>query len=142
MVGGNPSFYYLNLKDKRIPIRYTFKSLLRLQQEVGKPLADILQDERIEKLDFDFLVKIIWAGLLDWKPDITPEEVVDLVSESEESVYEVMRDFISALTAQLDSNAEAKKNTVIKELKIEQKEKVEKTVPAGGTGSDSSSTPI
>ena len=83
----------IKIGDKTYQFRYTFNSLIRLQEELGVSIGELdkifpTQPEEGKegeiKMTADFLPKIrslFWAGLVHENKDLTLEEAGDLVDE-------------------------------------------------------------
>ena len=65
--------------DRQRLFIYNLRSLRKLEEALGEPLFSIFKgDINIEKFSFDFLTKVIWAGMLK-EEELTLEEVEDII---------------------------------------------------------------
>ena len=82
---------------KKRYLRFTWKSIRRLKEETGQPLDLTLT--LIAKMDADAINAAVWAGLLYDEPEITMEEVEDLIHLNglEELIKRILTDLTIAM---------------------------------------------
>ncbi len=98
--------------DRKRQFIYNLKALRELETALGEPLFSIFQgDMELDKFSFDFMLKIIWAGMLE-EEELTLEEVEKIIPT--EGFIQVFTECIKLLvgtigTMQGSDSKEAKK---------------------------------
>jgi len=82
--------------DKQRKLKFTFNAFCELEEALGRPLSE-LQEKGFKMKD---LRALVWAGLLHESPDLTIEEVGNLIDEAE-SLEEVTNAVVKAVEAAL-----------------------------------------
>lgn len=100
---------YTQIKlDKSRTLRYTVRSLSRLEEEMDKPLVGMNFDEiRIKDI-----TTILWAGLLHEDPTITVDEVMDILDNHEIKLDYVAEKVGKAISDSFAENKNPKKAVV------------------------------
>ena len=68
--------------DKPRKLRYTINALVTLEETLGKPITEIMATFTSGLYGFKEIRALLWAGLLDDNPDLTPEEAGTLLDEA------------------------------------------------------------
>lgn len=74
-------FVMANL-DRPRRLRYTMNALVNLEELLGRPFFDVLQDFGAGHLGLRELRGILWAGLIHEDPDLTVEQAGALLDEA------------------------------------------------------------
>ena len=100
VIGKNPSYTVIQL-DKPRTLRYTLKSLYILEETAGKSLTELFNPEEITKLSLKMVALLLWAGLIHEDPEITEEQVIDLMDQSPLTLTEMVEVISSAFVEQV-----------------------------------------
>jgi len=76
-------FVLVNL-DKPRKLRYTTNALVMLEESLGKPIGEIMNDFANGLYGFKDIRNLLWAGLLDEDSSLTPEDAGNLLDEAED----------------------------------------------------------
>ena len=108
----------MKIGNKTYNLRYTFNSLIRLQDEWGLSLADIdkifpTQDKKggveIPATFFKDLRAFFWAGLLHENKDLTLEEAGDLIEDAG-GIIAIVEVLTKAFSEAFPSDEDVEKN--------------------------------
>jgi hypothetical protein len=86
-------------------LRYSFKALSRLEEELDSSIASI----DFSDVSVKTMVTFIWAGLVHEDDNLTVEDVMDLIDESEMPMDELMEKVTQAMDAAMKSMGAPKK---------------------------------
>ena len=76
-------FVLVNL-DKPRKLRYTTNALVMLEESLGKPIGEIMNNFANGLYGFKDIRNLLWAGLLDEDSSLTPEDAGNLIDEAED----------------------------------------------------------
>lgn len=103
-------FYPIKL-DKMRNFRYDMRAIDRIEKAFGKPLMKIEELQDASLLTAEQTATLMWAGLTHEDKDLTPDKVIDLVSEHS-TQYEVSKEmwkaFYKSQGMEIDEETEKK----------------------------------
>lgn len=102
-------FVTINL-DRPRRLRYTMNALISMEEALGKPIGQLISDYNTGTIGFKDMRIIIWAGLLHENPDLTLEQVGDMIDEAESLKYVMLKAGEALRTTFGDDKETAKKN--------------------------------
>lgn len=70
--------------DKPRKLRYTINAMATLEDLTGKPFASFVAGFNDEGFSFKDLRALVWAGLIDEDPSLTPEDVGNLLDKAQD----------------------------------------------------------
>lgn len=101
-------FVTINL-DRPRRLRYTMNALVNMEEALGKPIGQIISEFNAGVFGFKDIRAIIWAGLLHENPDLTQEQVGNIIDEAEALDY-IIRQAGEALRSAFGSRKTGRKN--------------------------------
>lgn len=93
--------------DKLRKLKYGFNAFVEMEEALGKPVTDLGKDS----VSFKDIRVMLWAGLLHDDPDISLEEVGDLVDDADSlsDVAEKITEGIALALGTEEEDTEVKK---------------------------------
>ena len=110
-------FYPIKL-DKMRNFRYDMRAIDRIEKAFGKPLMKIDELQDPSFLTVEQAATLIWAGLAHEDKDLTPDKVIDLVSEHS-TQYEALKEMWKAFYE--SQGIEVKEETEETEVETDEK---------------------
>lgn len=77
--------------DKPRKLRYTINAMATLEDLTGKPFASFVAGFNEESFSFKDLRALVWAGLIDEDPSLTPEDVGNLLDKTQDLTEVLMK---------------------------------------------------
>jgi len=78
--------------DKPRKLRYTINAMATLEDLTGKPFASFVNGlGNEENFSFKDLRALVWAGLIDEDPSLTPEDVGNLLDKTQDLTEVLMK---------------------------------------------------
>jgi len=101
-------FVMVNL-DRPRRLRYSMNALVNMEEALEKPIGRIISEFNAGMFGLKDIRAVIWAGLLHENPDLTQEQVGDMIDEAESMNY-VIRQVGEALRFAFSNKETGEKN--------------------------------